>query len=109
MDSDSQPLDSDRSVTLALEMSSLRDEIETLGRRRSGTLRAGIALTVLFLVAGMFMDKTGTLWFLGAMWLFLTVRLRLINRTSEREMRIKEAALESLANPSPGGALPHGP
>ena len=109
MDSEMRRLDSARKVALELEMSGLRDEVEVLGRRIRSTLGGGLVLTVLFVVGGTFMDKSSTLWFLGVMWLVLASRLVIMNRTSGREMRLKEAALESLANPAQDTTLPHGP
>lgn len=99
MESEPRLVDRVREGTLILERSALRDEVEGLERRVSGTFRSGLVITALFVVAGVFMEQTSTLWFLGVMWLLLTLRLVVINRTSGREMRIKEAALESLNSP----------
>lgn len=108
MDGEVRPVDRDGDGAL-VEMSALREEIEELERRMSGTVRGGIGITALFVVSGVFMEQSGTLWFLGVLWLLFTLRLVLINRTSERELRIKEAGLESLASPPHNTALPHGP
>ncbi len=109
MDSEVPPVDGDREGTRALQVSALRDEVESLGRRMSSTVGGGLVITALFVVAGAFMEKSSTIWFLGVMWLLLTSRLVIINRTSGREMRIKEAELESLAGPPRDTALPAGP
>ena len=101
MDSEGRPLESDRDGTLALERSGLRDEVERLEGRMSATLGSGLAITVLFAVGSAFMEQTSTLWFLGAIWLFFTLRLVLINRTTGRELRINEAPVSSPAAYTP--------
>lgn len=108
MDSEVRPPDDDREVKVALERSELRDEVEVLERRMRGTLGGGVAITALFVVAGAFMEQSSTLWFLGLLWLFLTFRLVLINRTCGAEKHIKEAALECLTSSPDDHALPHG-
>ena len=107
MDSEVGPLERDRKGVLEVEISGLRDEMETLGHRMSATLGGGLAITALFVVAGAFMEKSSTIWFLGIMWLFLTSRLVIINRASAGEMRLKEAAVASLASPPNDASLPH--
>jgi hypothetical protein len=87
-------------------MSGLRDGIETLERTIGGTVGAGAAITLIFMVGAMFMERGTTLLFLAAMWSVLTLRLVFINRRSGREKRILEAALESLENSRQGAALP---
>ena len=82
MGDDLEPLDPDHSVALALEASVLEEDIEALRRRKRSTIGAGLVMTVIFVLGGMFMEQTGTLWFLGAMWLLLAGRLALINRAS---------------------------
>ncbi|NNF13248.1 MAG: hypothetical protein HKN72_08495 [Gemmatimonadetes bacterium] len=109
MDSETRPVDSDRKVTLELKMSGLRDEMDILGRRMSSAIGGGLAMTALFLVGGTFMDKSSTLWFLGIMWLLLTLRLVFVHRASGGELRLKEAELQSLASPSQDAPLPPGP
>ena len=99
MNSEVPPPDSDRNVEMALEASGIRDEVEVLTRRMRGTAGAGLAISALFVAAGTFMEQSSTLWFLGVMWVFLTLRLVFINRACGREKRIKETALESLASP----------
>lgn len=106
MDDAVVPDDPDREGALIMERSALRDEVTALQRRMSGTVGGGAGITVLFLVASLFMERSGTLWFLGAMWLFFSARLFLIHRTSGRELQIKEAVLESLAGPPGDTALP---
>ena len=98
MDSEVLPPDEDREVTLALEASDLRDEVEALARRMRATLGGGLAISALFVVAGTLMEQSSTLWFLAMLWLFFTVRLLLINRTCGAEKGIKEAALKRLAS-----------
>jgi hypothetical protein len=70
---------------LELERSGLRDEMETLGHRVNRTIGAGVAITALFVVSGLFMKQSGTLWLLGVLWLFFASRLALINVASGRE------------------------
>lgn len=110
MDSEGRPVDRDGEITRALEVSALRDEIEVIERRMNSTVASGLVITVLFVVSGAFMQQTGTLWFLGALWLFFTARLGLINRTSGRELKYMRAELELLTKP-PGdtslSAEPH--
>ena len=109
MDDNVRPPDEDREIKLELQVSDLRDEVETLARRMRGTLGGGLAITALFVVAGAFMEQDSTLWFLGFLWLLFTSRLVFINRTCGAERRIREAALERLASQPHDDALPHGP
>jgi len=109
VDSEIQPVDPDREGELALEMSGLRDRIEKARHTMAATLGGGVAMTAIFMVGATFIDRSSTLWFLGVMWVVLGLRLLLINRASRREIRGWEVALESLANPPGGHALPHEP
>jgi len=93
----------------ALARSNLRDEIEQLQRTRSRTAAAGVAITMLFLLAGFLMDRAGTPWFLGGLWILFTSRLVAINRTAAREELAKTVQLEQLAPPTSRGALPPDP
>ena len=106
MDSEIRPVGPDGEGRVILEMAGLRDGIETLERTIGRTVGAGAAITSVFMVGAMFMERGSTLWFLAVMWSVLTLRLVLINRRSRGEKRIKEAALESLENSRHGPALP---
>ncbi|MHC4393886.1 MAG: hypothetical protein ACYS22_21530, partial [Planctomycetota bacterium] len=106
MDNEIVPVDPDGEDQALVEMSGLRDRIETLERTMGGTLGAGVVTTLLFIFGAMFMERASTVVFLAAAWSLLTLRLVLINRRSGHERRIAEAALESLEDARQGPALP---
>jgi hypothetical protein len=106
MDNGIVPVDPDGEGQALIEMSGLRDRIETLERTMGGTLGAGVVTTLLFIVGATFMERASTVVFLAGVWSLLTLRLVVINRRSAHEKRMAEAALESLEDPRQGPALP---
>ena len=108
MDDEASAVEADRAGALALRVSSLRDEIELLSRRIDTTLGSAVVITALFVVGGLFMEQTATLWFLGALWLFFIGRLALINRNTENKRRLKESELATLTAGPGAPALPNG-
>lgn len=92
----------------ALEVSSLKDEIESLSRRRGSTAVSAAVITTLFVASGVLVEQTGTIWFLGALWLFFIGRLGVINRTAGNELRAKESDLAVLTSGSENPAFPNG-
>lgn len=106
MDNKNQPVGPDDGGRVIVEMSGLRDGIETLDRTIRGTAGAGVVITAIFMVGAMFMEQSATLLFLAALWSAFTLRLVLINRRSVREKQLQEAALESLAHSRQELSLP---
>jgi len=106
MDNEIEPVDPDGEGQALIEMSGLRDRIEKLDRTMGGTVGAGVATTLLFIVGSLFMERASTVVFLAAAWSLLTLRLVLINRRCGSEKQIAETALKSLEDSRQGPTLP---